>query len=130
MVAAPVAVAGQFAALAGGGVLEEFEVGDRAQAQHRDPRGSVAVDAELAGHPVALLVLHRAYPVKELGSQDLDEEVHRLVQVGHGEGDVVDGERTGDAGHEVTPFSEAYCWLAMALIRLSPPSTVRVIPVV
>ena len=58
------------------------------------------VDVEVLAHPVGVVVPERAEAVHVLAAEDVDEEGTGLLEVGHGEADVVDPGQTGQGvGH-------------------------------
>ena len=68
--------------------------------------GPYVVDVEVLGEPV--IVAHPgAEFIDELASDHVDEEVVRLVHVGHGEADVLCSAKSGDAAHAVPTFISA-----------------------
>ena len=80
--------------------MEDLEQGLVAAAEPAvlDHHG-VGVDVEVGGHPVVALVRvgERAEGVEVLAAEDVDQEAVGLVEVGHGEADVVEASQPGQA---------------------------------
>src|SRR5262249_53557449 len=124
MMTADVAVARLLPVLVGRFVFEYLEIRSMAAAQEGElPHHGARMDAEMLRHPL-VLGLKRAEVVEFLAADDVDEEVDRLGQVGHGEADMVGAAQPGHArlahcaaSHRLSPRS------AMASARPLPISS-------
>ncbi|MCY1411222.1 hypothetical protein D9M71_266040 [compost metagenome] len=97
MVAADIAVARQTAILVRRAVFEYFQVGAVAAADHLEVAdGGARVHVEVALHPV-VLEPELAEGEVRLAAEHLDEEGHRLGQVGYGDADVLQPAHAGQA---------------------------------
>ena len=117
MVATDVGVARQLFPLVRGLVVEDLE--DRlapepveAQLAHH---GS-GIDGQVLGHPVAFAG-EGAQPVHVLAAQDVDEEGVRLIEVGHGEPDVVHAREPGKPHDHLLGSKDCHAWGILAGIR-------------
>ena len=96
VVAADVGVLRLGGVLVGGLVFENLEVGAVGAAQEfQAAHDGTGVDVEVLLHPIAFRVLEGAQVIERLAAQHVDEKINRLVQVGHGETDVVGAAQAG-----------------------------------
>ena len=84
-------------------VLEELDVAAVAEPVEADLADHGArVHAEVHGHPVVVRLLG-AQRVDRLGAEHVDEEALGLVEIGHGEADVVGAAHSGDSLRHARP---------------------------
>ena len=91
VVAADIAVAGWLEPPFRGGVVEDLE--DRLAAAAEEPvlrDCGARVHVQVFAHPVVIGVRERPERVQVLAAQDVDQEAARLVQIGHGEAQMID----------------------------------------
>ena len=96
VVAACVAVPRVLAAAVGAAPLEQLHVEVGRHAQHGQRQAGIRRYGEVLGHELRLRSSGGA--VQLLRPQRLDEEPDRLIEVGHGEADMVGVADAGDAG--------------------------------
>ncbi|GDY59885.1 hypothetical protein SVIO_105080 [Streptomyces violaceusniger] len=78
-----------------GTVLEQLQI-DASQPYHREGARGFWVHIEPTGHAVTFVVREGAVEEDEFTTYVFDEEGDRLVEVGHREGDMVEGPQGGN----------------------------------